>query len=241
MKDSGAVVFDFIGTLAEVKNYSVEDSEERLFESLVADGFTVDRERFMDAYSMAFQKYRDIRYGQLVEVNNAVWISEALNLLDFAATPDVECVKKAVCAFFENYLAALKLRLFARSVLKELSGNCCLGLVSNFTHAPVVYAGLRKLEINDYFNVVLVSEDIGWRKPSPEIFKEALRRLDRKAEETFFVGDTPLEDIQGAKKVGMKTVFIPSQFNTLTDMEKAENPPDHYIENLRDLSEILGT
>ncbi|MCK4933562.1 HAD-IA family hydrolase, partial [Candidatus Bathyarchaeota archaeon] len=81
----------------------------------------------------------------------------------------------------------------------------------------------------------------GWRKPSPEIFKEALRRLDMKAEETFFVGDTPLEDIQGAKKVGMKTVFIPSQFNTLIDMEKVETPPDHYIENLRDLSEILST
>jgi len=37
----------------------------------------------------------------------------------------------------------------------------------------------------------------------------------------------------------MKTVFIPSQFNTLTDMQKADTPPDHYIEDLGDLFKIL--
>lgn len=239
MMNLGAVIFDFIGTLAKVENYSLEDSEEKLFESLVADGFIVDHGRFMDAYDKAYRKYRDVRYRQLVEVDNAVWVSDALNLLDFATTPEDKCVKKAVSVFFEGYLSALKLRRFARSTLRKLSRLCYIGLVSNFTHAPVVYAGLRELKINDYFSIVLVSQAIGWRKPNPEIFKEILRRLDVKADEVFFVGDTPREDIQGAKNVGMKTVFIPSQFNTLTDMQKADTPPDHYIEDLGDLFKIL--
>lgn len=239
MMKLGAVVFDFIGTLAKVENYSLEDSEDKLFESLVADGFAVDHGHFMDAYNKAYRKYRDVRYKQLVEVDNAVWVSDALHLLDFATTPEDKRVKKAVSVFFEGYLSALKLRRLARLTLHKLSGLCYIGLVSNFTHAPVVYAGLRELKINDYFNVVLVSQAIGWRKPSPEIFKETLRRLDVEADEVVFVGDTPREDIQGAKNVGMRTVFIPSQFNSLADMQKADTPPDHYIEDLGDLLEIL--
>lgn len=239
MMNLGAVIFDFIGTLAKVENYSLEDSEEKLFESLVADGFVVDHGCFMDAYDKAYRKYRDVRYRQLVEVNNAVWVSDALNLLDFATTPEDTCVKKAVSRFFEDYLSALRLRRFARLTLGELSGLCYIGLVSNFTHAPVVYAGLRELKINDYFNVVLVSQAIGWRKPSPEIFKETLRRLDVGADEVVFVGDTPLEDIQGAKNVGMRTVFVPSQFNSLAEMQNADISSDYYIKDLGSLLEIL--
>ncbi len=233
------VVFDFIGTLADLVGYSLEKSKEKMYRSLVANRIKVAHEAFFDAYERAHQKYREIRYGKFVEVTNAVWISEALNHLGYSTTPEDGRVRVAVNVFFEGYLKALRLRRSAKSTLQKLSQNYKLGIISNYTHTPLIYAGLRKLKISDFFNAVLVSEEVGWRKPSPRIFQEALRRMRVKAEETVYVGDTPLEDVEGAKRVGMKTVFIPSQFNNIGAMRKASQQPDYVIGKLSDLLKIL--
>jgi HAD superfamily hydrolase (TIGR01549 family) len=235
-----AVIFDFIGTLTELIGYSHENSIDKLFKSLAANGYNVNHESFLKAYEETHQKYRKIRYEQLIEVTNAVWVSEALSHLGYTTTPQKERIKTAVNVFFENYINSLKLRPSAKLTLQQLHETYKLGLVSNFTHAPVIYAALRKLKINDFFNAVIVSEAIGWRKPHPKIFQEALEKLHLEADEVSYVGDTPLEDIQGATNVGMKTMFIPSQFNSLSDMQAAAQQPDYTIENLSDIVKILN-
>jgi HAD superfamily hydrolase (TIGR01450 family) len=47
-------------------------------------------------------------------------------------------------------------------------------------------------------------------KPNPEIFREALRRFNFKPENCIMISDDPLSDLLGAKKLGMKTVFVTS-------------------------------
>ncbi|MEM3011015.1 MAG: HAD-IA family hydrolase, partial [Candidatus Bathyarchaeia archaeon] len=84
-----------------------------------------------------------------------------------------------------------------------------------------------------------ISAEVGWRKPHPKIFQEALRRLGAKAEETVFVGDNPIDDVQGAKNVGMKAIFIPSQFSSLEDSQKASCKPDAIIRQLYELINVL--
>jgi putative hydrolase of the HAD superfamily len=83
------------------------------------------------------------------------------------------------------------------------------------------------------------SEDIGWRKPHQRIFREVLRRLQVKAEEAVYIGDSPLEDIEGAKTVGMRTIFVPSQFNSLQDLRGIKQQPDIITENLQEVSESI--
>lgn len=234
-----AVVSDFIGTLATVEDYSYEKSEEKLYQSLCKAGFGVGRSGFVEAYEKAHQKYRIIRYQELVEITNAVWISEALNMLGLKTTPKDENVCMAVSLFFEDYIRSLKLRPHATTVLERLSPRFALGLVSNFTYAAVVHAGLEKLGIRNYFRTVLVSHDFGWRKPSLRVFREILQRLGVAGEETVYVGDSPDEDIKGAQSVGMKTIFIPSQFYSLADLEGAAVHPDFTIRDLDELLKIL--
>jgi len=233
------VVFDFIGTLAVVQEYSNEVCVEKMYESLVDDGFEVDCERFCEVYGAVHYNYWLLRYEKLREVTNAVWLSETLNQLGFATKPGDEAVKKAVNVYFEDYYRALKPRSCALRTLKTLSNTYSLGLVSNFTYAPIIHAGLRKLRLNPYFDSMLVSQDVGWRKPHPQIFEEALKRLKRGAIETVFVGDSPIEDIQGAKNVGMKAIFIPSQFFTLEDAKNALQQPDIVLNDLCELPRIL--
>jgi len=220
-----AVIFDFIGTLANVKNYSLEDSKLKLYRAVANAGFNLDVKNFWEAYSQAHEKYRAIRYEKLIEVTNAIWIAEALTNLGFETDPEDTRIKTAVNVFFKDYLRSLELRLCAKTMLKKFSINYKLGLVSNFTYAPVIYAGLRKLGINQFFNAVLVSEEVGLRKPHIKIFEETLRRLGVKAEEAVYVGDSPLEDMQGAKDAGMKTIFVPSQFYSIEDLCESKQQP----------------
>lgn len=164
-----AVIFDFIGTLTSVKNYSMEDSEKKLCDAIAEVGFNVDSECFLNAYDLAHEKYRAIRYQELVEVTNAVWIADAQNRLGFKTTPEEACIKTAVNLFFEDYVNSLELRPYIKDLLNKVSLEYKLGLISNFTYAPVIYAGLRKLDINRFFKAVLVSEEVGWRKPRKKI------------------------------------------------------------------------
>jgi HAD superfamily hydrolase (TIGR01662 family) len=234
-----AVIFDFIGTLVSLDGYSLEKAEKKLHNSLVADGYQESEERFLRAYQRAFEKYHQVRNNQLVEVTNAVWISEALNNLGYYTAPDDEEIRKAVSIYFEDYLGAIKLRRNANSTIRKLSENYGVGLISNFTYAPVIYAAIRKVQLNDLFDVTLVSEAVGWRKPSLKIFREALRRLNVTPANAIYVGDTPLEDVQGANRAGMKTAFIPSQFNCLEDMRKAQPQPDYVLAELSDILLIV--
>ncbi|MEM3640663.1 MAG: HAD family hydrolase [Candidatus Bathyarchaeia archaeon] len=240
-----AVIFDFIGTLVKVEGYNLEVSKMKLYKAIVDAGFKVSHKNFLDAYTQAHEKYRVVRYQKLVEVTNAVWISEALNNLGFKTSPEDSRIKTAVNIFFEDYVASLKLRRCAKKTLQKLSENHKLGLISNFTYAPVIYAGIRKVGINHFFDVILVSDAVRWRKPHAKIFETALEKLGVKAEETLYVGDSPEEDIKGAKQLGMKTVFVVSQFYPLKTLVESAQKPDAIAKNLceayKRINEIINT
>lgn len=66
---------------------------------------------------------------------------------------------------------------------------------------------IQGLGIEDDFDVILISETEGVRKPEAEIFLRALQKLGVKASQSVFVGDHPTADVLGAKSVGMKAVW----------------------------------
>lgn len=240
-----AVITDYIGTLANARGYRMEASRVKLYEILTEAGFETRMEEFLVAYNRAHEKYRVVRYRKLREVTNAVWVSEALNNLGYGTSAEDPRIKVALNIFFRDYVNSLELRPYAKTLINKIAENCKLGLVSNFSYAPVIYASLRELGISQFFNVVVVSEDAGWRKPHKRIFQDALKRLRVTANEAVFIGDSPLEDIKGAKEAGMKTVFVPSQFYSLIDLHESNQKPDFIAANLqeicRNLSEIVGS
>ncbi len=78
----------------------------------------------------------------------------------------------------------------------------------------------------------MVSDETGWRKPHKQIFLEALRKLQATTEEAVFIGDSPLEDIKGAKETAIKTVFVTSQFYSLKDLQDTRKKPDFVAKDL---------
>jgi HAD superfamily hydrolase (TIGR01549 family) len=232
-----AIIFDYIGTLITCKGYTLDASMEKLHTSLVAEGFDVDKDKFLKAYILAHEKYRKIRYEQLREVTNAVWVAEAMCNLGFKVTADDCRIKAALNVFFKGYFDTFELRDGAKKLIKHARQQLKVGLISNFTHAPVIHKSLRMLGINKFFNVVVISEENGWRKPSGYIFRDALNSLQIKADEAIYIGDSPIEDIKGAKQSGLKTIFIPSQFNTLKDLIESKQEPDFTAKDLHSILE----
>ena len=73
--------------------------------------------------------------------------------------------------------------------------------VSSLQNIKLDTAGIR-----DLFDVVVVSGDLGIYKPDRRIFDEACRRAGVKNEEALFVGDHPVNDIDGALGAGMPAI-----------------------------------
>jgi HAD superfamily hydrolase (TIGR01549 family) len=217
----------------------MDTSIAKLHSALTDAGFPTEKAPFVNAYNKAHEKYRLVRFGELREVTNAVWVSETLCSLGIQVTRENSAVKKALDVFFQDYIDSLKLRTGAKKLLDLVRKNCKTGLVSNFTYAPVVRESIKKLGIDDCFEAVVVSQECGWRKPHQKIFQDALQSLGVKAEEAVFVGDNPTEDIQGAAFVGLRTVFVQSQFFKAKDLEATGTKPDMIVKRLSEIGKRL--
>jgi putative hydrolase of the HAD superfamily len=123
----------------------------------------------------------------------------------------------------------------AKEVLTQLKNQFKLAPIANVlptTTTERIHELLRKAELYDFFDVIIVSSEVGISKPEPHIFEIVLNGLNVEAEEAVMVGNTISTDIFGGNRVGMKTVlFQPEQ-----DYRKSEwETPDHTIHSLKEL------
>jgi len=121
----------------------------------------------------------------------------------------------------------------AQKVLAALKrAGFLLGLVTN-TSLPhsVIKAEFDRLSLYDYFDTVVCSSEIVFRKPDRAMFDVALRALNVPPSEAMFVGDDYRADIVGAKQVGLKAVWLNPQRLKIPDEVK----PDYDIAGLEEI------
>ena len=85
------------------------------------------------------------------------------------------------------------------------------GIVTNGT-VRLQQARIDALEL--HVDAVVISEQIGVKKPAPEPFLECLRRLEVVASEAWFVSDHAVNDIAGAHHVGMRAFWLEIEQHT---------------------------
>jgi epoxide hydrolase-like predicted phosphatase len=88
-------------------------------------------------------------------------------------------------------------------------------LLSN-SWGPGLYPRER---IDELFDVIVISEEVGLRKPDPEIFELTVRRLDVAPRQCVFVDDHP-DHLKAALDAGMKTVLHRSPEQTISELEE---------------------
>lgn len=85
-----------------------------------------------------------------------------------------------------------------------------LGLVCNTGRTPgrMLRLVLERLGLARYLKVLTFSDELGLRKPHPEIFRRALAGLGVAPEEAAHIGDNLAADVAGARGVGMRGVHL---------------------------------
>ncbi len=81
-----------------------------------------------------------------------------------------------------------------------------LGVISNWTGD--LEQVLHGVDLHGSFDFILDSAHLGYEKPHPEIFAEALRRAGVPADAALHVGDSPGHDVEGALAAGMRAALL---------------------------------
>ncbi len=105
----------------------------------------------------------------------------------------------------------------ALSLLKTLKGKAKLGIITNgFTALQEIR--LERTGLRDYFDLLVISEQIGVAKPHPAIFDYALEQAGNPARSrVLMVGDTAESDILGGMNAGLSTCWLNAHQRTLPD------------------------
>lgn len=119
-------------------------------------------------------------------------------------------------------------------VIKQLKQRgYILGMITNgnskLQNTKLDTAGIRGL-----FDVVVVSDDIGIWKPEAGIFEYAMNKVGVTAEQSVYVGDHPVNDIQGALNARMQPIWM--NYGSFAG-QATEGVPG--IENIRELLDML--
>ena len=231
-----AVLFDMFDTLMLIeRNHEFySPSLMRMYRYLKANGIDVPFNRFNTAYIAARDRLyakADLDFG---EPHFNVRVSDTLKSLGYNYDVSSPLVAAATNEFCEEFMTFVSIDTEAEAMLRRLHGRYKLGIVSNFAIPECVFKLLKTAGIDGLFDVVVVSGAVNKRKPSPEIFKSALKMLGLSASEAVFVGDTIDADIEGAKAVGMRAIYIERR-----EQEASKFLPDRTIKNLSELASVL--
>jgi HAD superfamily hydrolase (TIGR01549 family) len=179
-----------------------------IYDSLVKSGVNVDWPSFYEKYMTARAEQWQWQKETLREFDMYERVSRTINALGLKVSPVSAAVRRAVDDHYTAYLSYAEMEKEVPEILQGLRSKRKLGLITNFAHSPTIYRVLEKFGLRKFFDVVLVSREVGWVKPSPKIFRAALSSLKLLSSQCVFIGDDAEADIKGARGVGMKTIFI---------------------------------
>ena len=224
INDVKAVIFDVDDTLFDRNKAQREIL--RLIVRELSDVFAgIDEQTAIDAFlesdSVALQEYYDNpdASGHVLRARRSEAFLRILGL-------DEGFAGRITAMYVESYPTLDVPVEGAKSVVKSLVERFQLGVVSN-GFPDVQYRKLKTLGIEGSFDCIVLSEEIGIRKPDPRIFWRAASMLVRQPEECLYIGDSYHADVPGAKKAGMQACWFnprglhPSQEGVKPDFEIA--------------------
>lgn len=118
-------------------------------------------------------------------------------------------------------------------VLSKLKERFKLGLLTNAYDAPEQRKRISYSGLDDYFDEILISGEIGVYKPDPRVFFSLLSRLGVVPEKAIYIGDSIEHDVFGANSAGMKSVLFSKKFKRISSVA---NYHAHGVEGLENLS-----
>lgn len=128
-----------------------------------------------------------------------------------------------------------------KSVIQELDRRgYILGILANTITETEIPDWLEEEDIAHYFKAVVLSSILKIKKPDPEIYWEAARRVGVKPSRCVYVGDNPNRDVVGTRKAGFgMIILLLSPEKLAKEPPTGENKPDYIIHKLSELLDIF--
>lgn len=194
-------------------------------------------EVLIERVSMAVDQeiQRDYQAGREEELEIATLYDASLRQLGLELNP--ELIERVMELEQDGWIGSVHVGPDVVATLKAIRGEGLkLGLVSNAAYLPrLMQRQLTALGLAEYFDGITFSSAIGWRKPHPAIYQDALDKIGVKPAAAVFVGDRVKEDVRGPQRLGMKAVL-------LREWRQEEDPDgvaDFVIDRLGQLPPIL--
>ncbi|GGG71203.1 HAD family hydrolase [Paenibacillus radicis (ex Gao et al. 2016)] len=211
------------------------DLDNTLLDRTITFGSFVDsfvRTYFSHQVDTQFISNRIIELDEDGYKNKNELFAELLEELPWSTKP----TKAELLSFYsEEYVKCAVLMEQALEVLQHARSKYLTGLITN-GRTMIQYGKIDQVAIRDAFDLILVSEEAGCKKPDPTIFQMALERLQVQADECLFIGDHPVNDVEGAARSGMHTVWLKVNQPWREDVQAK---PLHQIDKLSELLELI--
>lgn len=226
------IFFDLDRTLWDFEKNSHEVLLELYqYYNLSSKGIT-DHNKFIETYKYHNEKLWSLYRKNKIEKDRLRDERFKIALLDFGID-DSELAAKLGIDYVEYCPKKTNLFPHVHSTLNYLKDKYSLHIITN-GFEEVQYQKLENCNLTDYFEQIITSEQVGYKKPSHQIFKYSMLKAFSKPSDSIMIGDDLLADIIGAKEFGMAQVY----FNPLNEAHSSSDIT-HEISCLSELEEIL--
>lgn len=218
MKRPASLVFDLFGTLVffDDSRLPVEEVGGRRIPQTIPglDGRLEElrpglgKLEFLRAVHRAGKELHQEKLALGIEVTSDVRFGKALVSLGFEDPVASEVSHRFADAHMDTLARAVTCPPGRPELLRRLSENYRLALLSNFDHAATARRVIDEAGLTGFFEVIVVSAEEGLRKPSPEICARCCRRMELEPGDCLFIGDTWSDDIEGATSAGIPAVWV---------------------------------
>lgn len=171
-----------------------------------------ESEALINTYTRYFKEHTSMEemIDEFKRINRNLWISyrdytiplRYLRINRFQQLIDIYHLKVSPNSIAAYYESLLKISVYpyndAIQFIKTAYKNYELCIISNGI-SEIQYQKLHTSKIKSYFTKIIISEDVGFQKPSPEIFKLALDFYSIPPEDALVFGDSLNSDLLGAK------------------------------------------
>ena len=208
--DLGSTLIHFDGDWKAVFSKSLY----ALARQLKADGIPVEPRVLRRAFRRQVEAAQAERQKDFVERTSASVLRQVL--AELGASPvDDGVIERALRSLFAVSEAHWMPMPGLHEMLAELrTARYRLGLISNASDAGNVHRLLVKAGLLNAFDPELVSAAVGIRKPETRLFEQVLAAWGTPPQTVVMVGDTLGEDIFGAQRAGLRTIWFTADADT---------------------------
>jgi len=178
------------------------------------------------------ENFREILKPMTLSEAAAYFISD----FGLAKTPE-QIVREMNAQIEKKYREEFQPKPGVRDFLERHQGRKMC--IATATDRPLVELVLERLALRKYFDFIVTSAEVGNSKRHPDIFWEAIRRLQVKLEETVLFEDA-LHAIRTAKSIGLYTVGVQE---ACFEKDRAEiiRLADGYVQDLNEFTGFLSS